>query len=647
MRRLVLPLSLALLASAVPLRAVDGDWRVLSPDGGSVIDLAFQPGNPQVLYATVQGGVFKSTDGGVTWVWAGAGLDPRSQTSNLAVDPVLPATVYVAQDSGVFKTVDGGLSWRNTGGSAVYRIAGHPRVSGTVFAATEQGLWRTSDGGTTWRRLRRGLPSSYRATMIVFDPSSDLRLYASLQDIDFGTGGLFRSTDGGVTWRPLHGGPLEDQRIFALAVDRRSPETLYAGTATALYKSTDGGQKWRPTGLHSNGIVWAVSVHPRRSELVYAGTETGLFRSRDGGATWSRLSAGLPQPGAVAAFAFSPSSAKTLYAGVSTPFERGGVFKSGNEGNSWTFSSRGLSALFIDTIAVDPQDPGTLWVIGNEVPFKSTDRGRTWVRVRPDPGAGDVQATGLAVDPRDGSTVYILLPGGDLRRTRDGGQTWEIAGNPGVSPHGHATLAIDPQSPAMLYAAGVGIAKSTDRGTTWTSLTGEPADMVFFDLVLSPASSATLYGSGGGGSGGPRVVRTLDGGATWTRIQQDLPIDRISLTDLAVDPLISTSVYGLLEGTIYKTADGGAHWSVFSDTFRERPLHRIAASPSTSGLLYAGVWFDNVYQIQEGHGTWEPLGKSSFGTVYSALAVDPTDPCRIYAGTTNRGLLAFTRSGCN
>jgi photosystem II stability/assembly factor-like uncharacterized protein len=638
MRNLLLSIGLTLLAPAAPLLAVEGTWRVLGPDGGPVHDVEFQPGNPQVLYATVLGGVFKSRDGGANWVWAGSGLDERSQTFNVAVDAVRTDTLYVAQGAGIFKSVNGGLTWRYARRSGGYEVAAHPRFSGRVFAATELGLFRSSNGGDAWTRLTQGLPASYRATLIVFDPTSERRLYASIEETNTDEGGLFRSTDGGVNWRPIHGGPLENQRVFSLTVDRRSPETLYAGTYHGVYKSTNGGATWRPSGLATAGIVWALKTHPRLDAVVYAGTGAGLFRSRDSGATWTRVSQGLPAGETVAAFDFSRSSARTLYAGVATPFEQGGVFKSVNGGSSWAFSSRGISALLIDSVAVDGQNPDRLWVIGNTVPFRSTDGGRTWTRVRPDPGAGDVRATRVAVDPTDGSKVYILLPDGNLRRTRDGGQTWEVAGRPGPSTR----LVIDPREPSTLYAAGLGIAKSTDGGTTWTHLSGEPSDMVFFDFAISPSSPSTLYGTGGGGSGGPRVVRSTDGGATWTRIQQGLPSNLLAL---AVDPLVSTTVYGVEGGKVYKTDDGGAVWSVFSDTFLGRTVQPLTTSSATSGLLYAGVAFDNVYEIQDGIGTWEPLGKSPFGVFYTVLAVDPANPCRVYAGTSTRGLLAFTKSG--
>lgn len=651
MRNLLLFLSLALLAPAAPLLAVDGTWHLLGPDGGPVYDVAFQRNNPQVMYASVWGGVYKSRDGGASWAWSGEGLEQLSQTFNVAVDAVRPEKVYVAQGGGVYRSLNGGQTWRYTGRAVAYGVAAHPRFGGRVFAATEFGLYRSADSGDTWTRLTQGLPASYRATLILFDPSSERRLYASVQNSNTQEWGIFQSADGGVSWRPIHGGPLRGRRTLSLAIDARSPQTLYAGTESAgVYKSTNGGATWRSTGLTTAGFIWTLKAHPRLSGVVYAGTGTGLFRSQDGGATWARVSQGLPAGEGVFAVAFSPSSAQTVYAGVATLFEQCGVFKSVNGGRSWTFSSRGISGLSIDSLAVDPDDPDTLWMVGNTVPFRSTDRGRTWTRVRPGPGAGDVRATQVAVNPADGSNVFIMLPDGAMRRTRDGGQTWESAGNPNVAPFGNATIVIDPQTPSTIYAAGIGIAKSTDGGTSWTPLAGEPSDMVFADLEISPSAPLTLYGSGGGGSAGPRVVRSTDGGATWTRMsQQGLPPSPSDLiVDLAIDPLTATTVYAMpnVHEKVYKTADGGAAWSVFSDEdiFPERTLGPLGISPFPSGLLYVGVgtgWVDEI----EADGSRERLGTSPRRALYTILAVDPTDPCRIYAGTSTWGLMAFTKRG--
>jgi photosystem II stability/assembly factor-like uncharacterized protein len=644
-------LAAVLLVPTAPLLAVEGQWSVLGPDGGRVLDLAFQPGSDQILYAAVSGGMYKSRDAGATWTWAGTGLVAGAQTTSVAVDPVHPETVYACQGS-VFRGVDGGQTWKFIRvGESVYQVAVHPRSSGAVFAATTTGIFRTSDGGATWSRMTQGLPKSYTATLIAFDPSSQRRMYAFIQaDPSATVGMLARSTDGGTTWQVLRNGPQQNQRIYSLAVDPRARGTLYAGTSQAVYKSTDSGTTWRRTGLAA-GFVWTLKVHPRLGS-VYAGTSAGLFRSDDGGATWTRVFQGL-EGKITFALAFSPSSAQTVYAAISDPFERGGVFKSGDGGRTWAFSGHGISALSVRQVVVDPTNPARLWVIANDVPFRSRDRGRTWQRVRPGPLPGDVQAVQAAVDPLNGSTVYLLLADGTLRRTHDGGQTWETAGRL-IPPYGsflgyQIRLVIDPQQPVTLYAAGLGISKSIDEGATWALLPGVSTSQVVFDLALSPSSPSILYATIGG-QPGDQVIRSLDGGATWTDVTRDLPQFLVSL---AVDPRASTTVYGVYypqtggSQQIYRTTDGGGSWSLLDLPFIG-PVDRSilsAVSTSPSGSVYVGVWFDNAYESRDGGGSWEALGDSPPGKGFLSLIADPVDPCRVYAATGDRGLLAFTQSG--
>jgi photosystem II stability/assembly factor-like uncharacterized protein len=169
-------------------------------------------------------------------------------------------------------------------------------------------------------------------------------------------------------------------------------------------------------------------------------------------------------------------------------------------------------------------------------------------------------------------------------------------------------------------------------------------------LAISPSSPSTLYAAVSGQLRN-QVIRSLDGGATWTEVTRDLPQFLVSL---AVDPHASTTVYGVyypqtggISQQVYRTTDGGGSWSLLAPLFVDPSGHKTlsAVSTSPSGAVYVGVWFDNVYETTDGGGRWEPLGTSPPAAVFISLAADPGDPCRVYAATGDRGLLAFTKSG--
>lgn len=629
---------LLLLGLAVPLLAVPGSWRVLGPDGGWVLDLAFAPSRPQALYAGTTNGLFRSLDGGASWSEADAGLDPTAYVTSVAVDPVHPLTVYVAQSGRIYRSRDGGANWLSVSSDfRVVKIVLPVRSSGVVYAMSESALYRSNDPNdlSTWKVLTRGLPFSYAPFGLLADPVDPSRLYTLVEDNASGAHELFKSVDGGFNWKRADQGLPGGPEIIALAIDPRSPKILYAGTLSGrIYKSRDGGALWRPFGRELDDWVTGLWVDPAGG--VFAETASkGLFHTDSGGKAWADASRGLPQEPVISALIFPAGNPLSPLAAVYTySLGRAGVFASSDGGSSWALRSKGLSALGVTSVAVAP---GALWAIAGDIPFKSTDRGETWKRVRFAPALPMLL---VAVDPADPETVYAVLYNGILWRSRDGGGTWEAAGDPQVRP---SRLVLDPRSPSTLYAGGNGIARSTDGGTTWTRLT----DGVVGDLEISPSSPSTLYASVGLGNQSHQLLRSTDGGSTWVAMPTP-PEDRILVT-LAIDPQAPETLYTTFGGRVFRSTDGGASWTQYGNFFypdQALVLYPLFF-PASPDALHVGVRLDNVYRLvdTDNPNSWEPLGKSPGRLTFNVLAADPQDPCRIYAGTDGRGLLVFTESG--
>jgi photosystem II stability/assembly factor-like uncharacterized protein len=635
-------LSLALLLSTASLSAQDtpGDWRRLGPEGGSVFDLVAAPSDPRVLYAIVEGRVFRSRDGGASWADLGflVGND-----GSLAVDAVEPSKVYANAGVNLARSVTGGETWDYIAPAGrVNGVAAHPRRGGFVFVATEAGLFRSADSGTTWQALgaAQGLPQTYVAFGVFTDPYFPSRVFVSTGNARFERRRFFKSLDAGLTWQPTDGGDLRKAYpIRALATVPGLPKTLYATDGGLVYRSLDAGLTWkRRTFPIGAGFILNLTVVSTQPDVLYAQGSVGLFRSRNGGGTWEEITQGLPEDGAVNAIVLTPGGqGPSLLAAVSTvAIRRGGVFRSTDGGTSWSSTSQGILATTVTSI--DVGGPGTLWIVANGVLFRSTDQGQTWSRIRPGPPPAGVFLPYIAqvlVDPADRSNVFIVWSNSEIRRSGDAGATWEAAGKAEEHSIVPAVVAIDPRTPSTLYAAGFRISKSTDRGTTWKVLdAGGHTD--FIALAVAPSSPSTLYALGRRG----RFLRSTDGGATWTagsRIARNLVP-----SSLAVDPLLPKTVYVGSESGIYKTKDGGDTWSLFSNAFAGRPIFPLEISGS--GLIYAGAPFDRLYAIRDGDNAWSALEGSGFWT-YTALAFDPHDPCRIYVGAVGQSLLVFTKSG--
>jgi len=190
--------------------------------------------NPNTLYLGESddgdgySAVLKSTDRGANWIALWDWFDGlRGTVHAIAVDPSHPSTIYAGLEGGLFKTTDGGLTWTNTGltKSAVTLLATDPV---NVYAATASSLSKSADGGANWTAINTGLESvlSGRATI--------LTVLTTGQSLYLGTSnaGIYQSTDGGVHWSPLNNG-LGNLQIRAIVTAKG---TLYTATAVGVFK---------------------------------------------------------------------------------------------------------------------------------------------------------------------------------------------------------------------------------------------------------------------------------------------------------------------------------------------------------------------------------------------------------------------------
>lgn len=232
-----------------------------------VTALAVDPQTPTTVYAGAIGtdALFKSTDGGVHWSASNAGFPPpfcnetictALTVSALVVDPQTPATVYAGTDVGVFKSTDGGSSWiaSNTGLTdlVVGVLTMDPQTPATLYAATLAGVFKSTDGGAHWTASDTGLPHAFICCPLVavvpsvfsltVDPQTPATVYAGTAN------GVFKSTDGGAHWGfSMTGVASVGGHVSAVAIDPQAPATLYAATFGAgVFRSTDGGQSWGP-----------------------------------------------------------------------------------------------------------------------------------------------------------------------------------------------------------------------------------------------------------------------------------------------------------------------------------------------------------------------------------------------------------------
>lgn len=239
----------------------------------------------------------------------------------------------------------------------------------------------------------------------------------------------------------------------------------------------------------------------------------------------------------------------------------------------------------------------------------------------------------IVFDPGDSSIVYCATLNG-LFRSTDHGVHWSAVAE--LFPTTVFNVAVAQANPSRVYAATVlGIYRSDDRGVTWRIVNS--AATVF--VAVSPQNSNVVYSLALGGA-----VRSDDGGMTFGPKGSEAPTNS---NVVVIDPQSPDTAYAgsLANGGIWKTTDGGAHWTFgINNGFNARQVYWLAIDPSNGSTLYAGVQFDGIYKTTNGGAAWTKLPTDFPNASGFSLAVDPRSPETLLAGT-GRGALKSADGG--
>ena len=668
-------------------------WSFVGPTniGGRIVDVAPDPQTAGTVYAAAAGGgVWKSTDSGVTF--APAWPDDLTQAMGaLAIGPtgVLYAGTGEANPgggsityggTGIYRSRDGGASWQLVGLPNSYafgRIATDPSDPAIVFAAAagnlfvpggDRGLYRSTDGGDTWQLVLAGDNTTTGAVDVVIDPSNHAHIWAAMWDhirspglrVYGGAGsGLYQSFDDGTTWARIAAVSLADPTKvgrIGIAVAPSNSNDVYAilitwdGPLGGFFHSTDAGVTWAQSNdatLTSSQTSYGwwfgrLTVDPANPLRVFAGGVSQSV-STDGGSTWTNVSTGHADHHALV---FDPTTPGRAYMG-----NDGGVEVSTNSGSSWTratyqpytqFYSVGVSQQDATRLVGGAQDNGALRS------YSATSSG--WNQYV----GGD--GTETVIDPALQEDVYGCSQYGSCSHFLDGG---DGAGAPitGTTSSRHnwfTPIVLDPATPeTTVYYAGNQLNRSTNGGLTWSvispDITGSPvvtdpfypnygtittvaAGPMASNLIIAGTDTGYVQYSHDGGTnwtrsldphlpaayvtrvavdqtnvntdyvtfsafrqGGhvPYVLRSSDGGVTWTDISGDLP--QTSVNDILV---IGSELVVATDVGVFLTVNGGTNWLRLGSGLPLAPIDAIQYQNTTNQLFAAtfgrGMWVTTV-----------------------------------------------------
>jgi len=638
-------------------------WRMIGPHrGGRTVAVSGVEGQPNVYYfGGVGGGVWKTTNGGVTWEPVFDG-QPISSIGALAVAPSNPNIIYVGTGeadfrsdltygNGVYKSTDGGRTWKNIGLTAsrhISRIAIDLRNPDVVFVAamgsaygpgSERGVFRSTDGGANWQKVLYKDENS-GAIDVTLDPDHPETLWAALlhdrrppwsayPPVTI-NGAIYKSTDGGNVWNPVTGGglPAGDWGRVGLSVARGSHgQRVYALIDTkegGLFKSDDGGQTWARTGTDPRirGRLWyfgELSIDPKDPDTVYL-PNVSIYRSTDAGKNFVAIK-GAPGGDDYHALWIDPSNPQRMIFGSD---QGAGVSVDG--GHTWSSWYNQPTAQFYH-VAVDnefpyhvygaQQDSGSVYILS-----RSNDGSITFRDWHPT-GAGE--SGYIAPDPSDPSIIYGGGTYGELfRYDRRTGQAQNIAPD-AIRNFGEA---------------------HPEHRFTWTS-----------PLVFSPQNSHTLY------FGSQNVLRSTNQGNSWEKISPDLTgtdpnaPEQGPLTvenakarghgvvyTIGPSPLSAGQIWaGTDSGLIHLTRDGGKNWSNVTPSGLSdwSKISLIDASHFDAGTAYAAVdrhRLDNIgpyiYRTHDFGKIWTRINSSiPNGAYVRVVREDPVKKGLLFAGT--------------
>jgi hypothetical protein len=484
-------------------------------------------------------------------------------------------------DGGVFRSTNNGVTWKEVLGSGyVYTIV---IQNGETYVGNYQGVYRSSDYGETWKRDVSGLTPGFGVYSLAIRDS----LVIAGTDL-----GVFRSTDGGDLWAGVSPSlPSASQDVFSVEF---KDSILFAGTYQGAFRSDDFGDHWQLTSLTSRVNTFLVD-----GKCLYAGTGGfGIFKSTDNGENWVSENSGLPgqQVNTYLQSIFSLSvKDHKLY---TCPQDDGDIYVSVDSGNTWSRASQRITNAYVFEFAVKGDDlfaatfegvqhsktsdsiwtpifshytkrtsTGTVFAANNALlasgyatywngtifdTYYSTDRGNTWT------GIDSVSAIGEFLSMGSKSTVLLGGSWSGIYRSPDEGKHWTVSDS-GLSRFpvnviistGKAFFAGTGRffpfaSPYPRQDEVGGVFESTDEGFTWFS--AGLSDTAINSLTYV---DSVLYAGGLRG-----VYKSTNTGLSWMTSSSGLP-QGTSVSSLTA---IGNTLFAGTSRGIYVSSDQGSYW---------------------------------------------------------------------------------------
>jgi PKD repeat protein len=611
-----------------------GNWSFIGPSATSSLSgagrlnfIRVHPTDPNTLFVGApSGGLWKTTDGGATWSTVTDHIAQVIGCSDIAVDPNNTNIMYLATGDGdagdnysvgVLKSTDGGATWNTTGlsiaiGTSTFmsRVMISPANSNVILVAASSGIYRSADAGTTFTKVLTGGFKDME-----FKPGDANTVYVS------GTS-FYRSIDNGVNWSLISSGLPASASVGreAIAVTPSNSAYVYMMvggpapnyTIVGLYRSTNSGASFSqvsvPTGfdLTTPGQSWydfPLACNPTNTTEIIGGCQN-LMRSQNSGTSFSNINGSSHVDYHDAVY----TSGTTVYI-----TSDGGIFKSTNNGGTWTKLNANLAISQMYGFGQSTSTP-QLFIQGWQDNGTNIDNNGTWNATMG--GDGMLAFIGRTSNSNMWGSQY----NGALNRSTNGGGSWSTC-TPGAAGAGAwvTPWKEDPVTANTIYAGFVQMWKSTNGGVSWTqagTMTGNTVAITQF--AISPANNQVIYATTGG-----TLWRTTNGGGSWTKLTSTPPG---SVSYIACSNTDANKVWITFSGftstyKVFKSTDQGNTWTdVASHSLPNIPVDCITYVNGSNDALYLGTdcgsyYIDNTFSV------WQPFSNNLPNVVVSQIEI--------------------------
>ncbi len=638
------------------------------------------------------------------------------------IDPENPDRVLLGNDGGFYISYDRGHTWLHINNLPIgefYTVhIEEDRVPFRVYGGTQDNASHMGPGSAQldyinedrWSQVFLDRWGGGDGFVTLPDPTDSDWIYYEHQHGDMWRkklgGSPLTGADGDQHIRPRASEGEQPYRFgwhTPFVISHYDPRTLYVG-ANKLLKSTNRGEAWTAVSPEFAadpelgnraavplGVITSISESRLQAGLIYVGLENGqIHYTQDDGRTWTKCYDGIPQKWVSRVIA-SRHDLGTVYVSL-TGFREDDfaayLYRSTDSGKTWNSLAHDLPAESINVIREDPKDPNILYIGTDMGVFVSTDTGGSWQSLSttlPTTPVHDlaiharkrqlIAAThGRSMFSLDVSSVTSEPPVTAAEKTlihqvtEDLTQQLEFRSiGPTFKPGRIADIEVDPANDSIWYVAhgSGGLWKTTNRGTSWTSIFDDGGSYSLGCVTVDPKNSQVVWlGTGENISNrsvgyGDGVYKSTDGGESWSNVGLR---DSQHIAKILIDPRDSNTVYVAAEGPLwgpggdrglYKTIDGGRSWHRVLSISDDTGVTNVAMDPRDPNVLYASAFQrrrrvgqligggpeSGIYKTTDGGQNWQKLseGLPSVDMGRIALAISPQKPDVVYALVTAAG----------